>query len=246
MTERERLIEQIIQDCNEGFIDNIKANISGAKDWLKADARNSFRLKNKDEIKTARNDAREFGKIKSYAKSLVNTLKSYKEAGGTLGKGMKLDDVIFRLSQAAKGKYPKSPAPQSNLSQAFITDARPTNSQNNNIAESKDKQINKPTISDTLPTVKKHIQEEGTPTQNQSDNKINKKIEPSNDDKNSVSQISQKIAELLIEYKSKKGDSVPKISIDKLINHFTNIAEKYNNSSPQKNSKSQLKMLNSI
>lgn len=112
------LIEQCIQDANneyleEGFVDNIKAGFSGAKEWLKADARNSFKLRNKNDIKNDRRWSARKGKVSSYAKSIANTLQDYKKSGGTLGRGMKVDDVISRLNQVAQGKYPRGKAENS-------------------------------------------------------------------------------------------------------------------------------------
>lgn len=115
------LIEQCIQDVNgeyleEGFVDNIKAGLNGAKEWLKADARNSFKFGKKNDIKNDRRWSARKGKVASYAKSIANTMQDFKKQGGTLGKGMKVDDVISRLNQVAQGKYPreKSQAPQQN------------------------------------------------------------------------------------------------------------------------------------
>ena len=109
------LIEQCIQDANceyleEGFMDNIKAGLNGAKEWLKADARNSFKLRNKNDVKNDRRWSQRKGKVSSYAKSIANTLQDYKKSGGTLGRGMKVDDVISRLNQVAQGKYPRGNA----------------------------------------------------------------------------------------------------------------------------------------
>lgn len=112
------LIEQCIQDTKneyleEGFVDNIKAGFNGAKEWLKADARNSFKLRNKNNIKNDRRWSARKGKVSSYAKSIANTLQDYKKSGGTLGRGMKVDDVISRLNQVAQGKYPRGKAQNS-------------------------------------------------------------------------------------------------------------------------------------
>lgn len=112
------LIEQCIQDVNneyleEGFVDNIKAGFNGAKEWLKADARNSFKLRNKNDMKNDRRWSARKGKVSSYAKSIANTLQDYKKSGGTLGRGMKVDDVISRLNQVAQGKYPRGEAQNS-------------------------------------------------------------------------------------------------------------------------------------
>ena len=76
------LIEQCIQDANneyleEGFVDNIKAGFNGAKEWLKADARNSFKLRNKNDIKNDRRWSARKGKVSSYAKSIANTFQDY-------------------------------------------------------------------------------------------------------------------------------------------------------------------------
>lgn len=112
------LIEQCIQDTKneyleEGFVDNIKAGFNGAKEWLKADARNSFKLRNKNDMKNDRRWSVRKGKVSSYAKSIANTLQDYKKSGGTLGRGMKVDDVISRLNQVAQGKYPRGKAQNS-------------------------------------------------------------------------------------------------------------------------------------
>lgn len=112
------LIEQCIQDANneyleEGFVDNIKAGFNGAKEWLKADTRNSFKLRNKNDMKNDRRWSARKGKVSSYAKSIANTLQDYKKSGGTLGRGMKVDDVISRLNQVAQGKYPRGKAQNS-------------------------------------------------------------------------------------------------------------------------------------
>ena len=112
------LVEQCIQDVNneyleEGFVDNIKAGFNGAKEWLKADARNSFKLRNKNDMKNDRRWSARKGKVSSYAKSIANTLQDYKKSGGTLGRGMKVDDVISRLNQVAQGKYPRGKAQNS-------------------------------------------------------------------------------------------------------------------------------------
>lgn len=109
------LIEQCIQDTNgeyleEGFVDNVKAGLNGAKEWLKADARNSFKLRKKSDMKNDRRWSQRKGKVSSYAKSIANTLQDYKKSGGTLGRGMKVDDVISRLNQVAQGKYPRGNA----------------------------------------------------------------------------------------------------------------------------------------
>ena len=109
------LIEQCIQDANgeyleEGFVDNVKAGLNGAKEWLKADARNSFKLGKKNDIKNNRKWSARKGKVASYAKSIANTMQDFKKQGGTLGRGMKVDDVISRLNQVAQGKYPRGKA----------------------------------------------------------------------------------------------------------------------------------------
>ena len=109
------LIEQCIQDANgeyleEGFVDNIKAGLNGAKEWLRADARNSFKLGKKNDIKNDRKWSARKGKVASYAKSIANTMQDFKKQGGTLGRGMKVDDVISRLNQVAQGKYPRGKA----------------------------------------------------------------------------------------------------------------------------------------
>lgn len=109
------LIEQCIQDANgeyleEGFVDNIKAGLNGAKEWIKADARNSFKLGKKNDIKNDRKWSARKGKVASYAKSIANTMQDFKKQGGTLGRGMKVDDVISRLNQVAQGKYPRGKA----------------------------------------------------------------------------------------------------------------------------------------
>lgn len=91
-------------------MDNIKAGLNGAKEWLKADARNSFKLRNKNDVKNDRRWSQRKGKVSSYAKSIANTLQDYKKSGGTLGRGMKVDDVISRLNQVAQGKYPRGNA----------------------------------------------------------------------------------------------------------------------------------------
>lgn len=109
------LIEQCIQDTNreylgEGFVDNVKAGLNGAKEWLKADARNSFKLRKKSDMKNDRRWSARKGKVASYAKSIANTLQDFKKQGGTLGRGIKVDEVISRLNQVAQGKYPRGKA----------------------------------------------------------------------------------------------------------------------------------------
>ena len=109
------LIEQCIQDAKneyleEGFVDNIKAGLNGAKEWIKADARNSFKFRNNNNIKNDRAIAARNGKTASYAKSIANTMEDFKKNGGTLGKGVDIDDVISRLNQVAQGKYPRGVA----------------------------------------------------------------------------------------------------------------------------------------
>lgn len=110
---RDILIEQCLQDAkyerlDEGWWDDIKANVRGAGEWLKQDAKDSFKLRNKDDIKTKRTDAKQSGKIKSYANSLAKTMSDYKKNGGTLGQDIEnIDDAINRLNLVANGKAPR-------------------------------------------------------------------------------------------------------------------------------------------
>lgn len=122
-TNRELLIEQCLYDAyceenniiNEGMWDNIKANVAGAAGgaWngLKADAANSFRLRSRDQIKNDVSNAAKQGaqsaKIKSYAKSLSSTLKSFIQAGGKLGTNIDNEnDVLQRLERIKQGLDP--------------------------------------------------------------------------------------------------------------------------------------------
>lgn len=123
LTNRELLIEQCLYDAyceenniiNEGMWDNIKANVAGAAGgvWngLKADAANSFRLRSRDQIKNDVSNAAKQGaqsaKIKSYAKSLSSTLKSFIQAGGKLGTNIDNEnDVLQRLERIKQGLDP--------------------------------------------------------------------------------------------------------------------------------------------
>lgn len=123
LTNRELLIEQCLYDAyceenniiNEGVWDNIKANVAGAAGgaWngLKADAANSFRLRSRDQIKNDVSNAAKQGaqsaKIKSYAKSLSSTLKSFIQAGGKLGTNIDNEnDVLQRLERIKQGLDP--------------------------------------------------------------------------------------------------------------------------------------------
>lgn len=122
-TNRELLIEQCLYDAyceenniiNEGMWDNIKANVAGAVagawNGLKADAANSFRLRSRDQIKNDVSNAAKQGaqsaKIKSYAKSLSSTLKSFIQAGGKLGTNIDNEnDVLQRLERIKQGLDP--------------------------------------------------------------------------------------------------------------------------------------------
>ena len=113
VSERDFLIEQCIQDAryerlDEGWWDDVKANVRGAGEWLKQDAKDSFKLRKKGDVKNNRKYARINGKVKSYANSIANTLKDYKSNGGTLGRNIEnIDDVINRLTQVANGQAPR-------------------------------------------------------------------------------------------------------------------------------------------
>lgn len=104
---RELLIEQCLQDAqneylinqlDEGWWDNIKAGARGAAEWIKQDAADSFKLRRKGKVQENRRNAQAKGKIKSYAKSLAQTMFDFKRCGGSLGFNLKnIDDVIERL-----------------------------------------------------------------------------------------------------------------------------------------------------
>lgn len=149
LSDRELLIEQCLYDAeferegsiNEGFVDNIKANLRGAGEWLKQDAKDSFRLRKKNDIKTNRTNAVISGKVKSYAGSLAKTMKDFRNTGGTLGSNIDgIDDVINRLDQVSKGKAPRGVNTSTRVSQgnAFVTTSQqpqqPQNSQSTNPA----------------------------------------------------------------------------------------------------------------
>lgn len=113
VSERDLLIEQCLHDAyceregiiNEGFIDNLKANARAAGEWLKQDAKDSFRLRKKGDVQANRKNAAASGKIKSYAGSLAKTMSDFKKSGGTLGRNINnIDDVINRLNLVSKGK----------------------------------------------------------------------------------------------------------------------------------------------
>lgn len=116
LSDRKFLIEQCLQDAqneymteqlNEGWWDDFMAKERGGWEATKTRAGNLFRRgKNKKHIETARLD----GSVKSYAKSLANTMQSFKRYGGSLGNNIKnVDDVINRLKKVASGQ----PIPQS-------------------------------------------------------------------------------------------------------------------------------------
>lgn len=111
LSDREFLIEQCLQDVqneyiieqlNEGWWDDFMAKERGGWEATKTRAGNLFkRGKNKKHIETARLD----GSVKSYAKSLANTMQSFKRYGGSLGNNIKnVDDVINRLKKVASGQ----------------------------------------------------------------------------------------------------------------------------------------------
>lgn len=123
ISERNLLIEQCLHDAyceanniiNEGVWDNIKAGAAGAAGgaWnaLKTDAKNSFSLKSKDELKAdaknAYNSGRDAAKIKSYAKSLSKTMQDFINAGGKLGTDIDDEnDVVERLKRVTQGLNP--------------------------------------------------------------------------------------------------------------------------------------------
>lgn len=298
---RDILIEQILQDCNEGFVDDIKASLGGAKEWLKADARNSFRFKNKADIKDDRKYSKEGGKIRSYAKSILKTLKSFKNAGGTLGKGMLIDDVISRMEQVSRGNYPKSifnstkttskPIIKNNViktdeikpdtskshssNDKNIFKNKPSNLEKFKSPEQKDMRDKDTHVSDDnkkydnnpwtmdksesrmMRTTRGRVidDKERQPQLQLMNNIQNKKsalrqkVEPRANDKLRISEISKELVNLLDEYKQKNGDSIPKVGIDKIINHFKNVAQKYNSTNlniNESNTTAQLSMLNSI
>lgn len=119
VSERDFLIEQCLHDAyceregviNEGFVDDFKANARAAGEWLKQDAKDSFRLRKKGEVQANRKNAAASGKIKSYAGSLAKTMSDFKKSGGTLGRNMSnIDDVINRLDLVSKGKLPRGVA----------------------------------------------------------------------------------------------------------------------------------------
>lgn len=148
VSERDFLIEQCLYDAyceregviNEGFVDDFKANARAAGEWLKQDAKNSFKLRKKGEVESSRKNAAASGKIKSYAGSLAKTMSDFKKSGGTLGRNMtNIDDVINRLDLVSQGKLPRGVAgsnwnendqPASNTSQTTQT-TRTSSSQNN-------------------------------------------------------------------------------------------------------------------
>lgn len=123
ISERNLLIEQCLLDAyceenniiNEGVWDNIKAGAAGAMGgaWnaLKTDAKNSFSLKSRDELKAdaknAYNSGRDAAKIKSYAKSLSKTMQDFINAGGKLGTDIDDEnDVVERLKRVTQGLNP--------------------------------------------------------------------------------------------------------------------------------------------
>lgn len=123
ISERNLLIEQCLHDAyceenniiNEGMWDNIKAGAAGAMGgaWnaLKTDAKNSFSLKSRDELKAdaknAYNSGRDAAKIKSYAKSLSKTMQDFINAGGKLGTDIDDEnDVVERLKRVTQGLNP--------------------------------------------------------------------------------------------------------------------------------------------
>lgn len=119
VSERDFLIEQCLYDAyceregviNEGFVDDFKANARAAGEWLKQDAKDSFRLRKKGDVQANRKNAAASGKIKSYAGSLAKTMSDFKKSGGTLGRNMSnIDDVINRLDLVSKGKLPRGVA----------------------------------------------------------------------------------------------------------------------------------------
>lgn len=119
VSERDFLIEQCLYDAyceregviNEGFVDDFKANARAAGEWLKQDAKDSFRLRKKGEIQSNRKNAAASGKIKSYAGSLAKTMSDFKKSGGTLGRNISnIDDVINRLNLVSQGKLPRGVA----------------------------------------------------------------------------------------------------------------------------------------
>lgn len=152
VSERDLLIEQCLHDAyceregiiNEGFIDNLKANARAAGEWLKQDAKDSFRLRKKGKVQDNRKNAAASGKIKSYAGSLAKTMSDFKKSGGTLGRNMtNIDDVINRLDLVSQGKLPRGVAgsnwnendqPASNSSQT--TQPTRTSSSQHNISNS--------------------------------------------------------------------------------------------------------------
>ncbi|MBQ2982717.1 MAG: hypothetical protein IJD58_11420 [Lachnospiraceae bacterium] len=119
VSERDFLIEQCLYDAyceregviNEGFVDDFKANARAAGEWLKQDAKDSFRLRKKGEVQSNRKNAAASGKIKSYAGSLAKTMSDFKKSGGTLGRNISnIDDVINRLNLVSQGKLPRGVA----------------------------------------------------------------------------------------------------------------------------------------
>lgn len=136
LSDRELLIEQCLYDAeferegsiNEGFVDDIKAKLRGAGEWLKQDAKDSFRLRKKNDIKSNRTNAKISGKVKSYAGSLAKTMKDFRNTGGTLGSNIDgIDDVINRLDQVSKGIAPRGVNTSKRVKQsnAFVTTPQP-------------------------------------------------------------------------------------------------------------------------
>lgn len=145
LSSRELLIEQCLYDAeferegsiNEGFVDNIKANLRGAGEWLKQDAKDSFRLRKKDDIKSNRTNAKISGKVKSYAGSLAKTMKDFRNTGGTLGNNIAgIDDVINRLDQVSKGIAPRG-VTRSSVKAAPSQQKEPASQNNNSFIQQK-------------------------------------------------------------------------------------------------------------
>lgn len=117
LSDREFLIEQCLQDAyynrnedrlDEGWWENIKASANGAKEWLKADLKDSFTLKSKQKIKKDRTKAKMRGKAQSYAISAAKMLLSFVDAGGKIGNNIKdIHDVIIRLKRFGYGRLKK-------------------------------------------------------------------------------------------------------------------------------------------
>lgn len=155
VSERDFLIEQCLYDAyceregviNEGFVDDFKANARAAGEWLKQDAKDSFRLRKKGEVQSNRKNAAASGKIKSYAGSLAKTMSDFKKSGGTLGRNISnIDDVINRLNLVSQGKLPRGVAgsnwAEPEQQNAYSSGAPSTTNTNSTVSSTKTTQSN--------------------------------------------------------------------------------------------------------